>query len=173
MPVTYSASGVARAASCSRGALRLYERRKLLGRIPGSSPPRYDVRAFELLKLIITLRRGGIGLAQIEKLLARAGRVEKNGTTPAPVASGLVDALHRAITDVTEQLRALTVIRAELIEARETLAVCRDCTRDFDHCLQCAEDGTLDLFSRALLLPDQVAAKAPAPVPPPSVGSEP
>ena len=99
--------------------------------------------------------------------------MEKNGTTPAPVASGLVDALHRAITDVTEQLRALTVIRAELIEARETLAVCRDCTRDFDHCLQCAEDGTLDLFSRALLLPDQVAAKAPAPVPPPSVGSEP
>jgi DNA-binding transcriptional MerR regulator len=146
--LSYSAEQLARAAKCTRKAVRVYAAKGLLGhktaRRRGFGPI-----ALMRLRLIVNLRRVGLSLAQIGRIM----RVpESDRATPAQAATLLERGVEDAARLVSEQIELLQRTREDLMATREALRACSHCEHGYDHCAGCVETGKLGPTAAMLLM---------------------
>ncbi len=144
----YTASGLARAAGCSRKALQVYQAHGLLPRWDGAGPPSYDEDAFIQLRLIVSLRKAGLSLSQIRAFLGR----RQGQPDGAPCAHHMLSEVDELVRQVSADIEQMSRVRAELLQTRELLASCGGCKKSVDACYQCADTGKLTTLTSAMML---------------------
>lgn len=137
-----------RAADCTRKALRVYQSRGLVQPVCEVGNRRYDQRALERLKLIVTLRAIDLPLDEIATVLS--ARDANSGGDKARAAAHDVGQL---IDRLDERIAGLLKLKSELEQARSVLEECAPCHRPVDDCGSCAQEGKLQSdAARALLV---------------------
>jgi len=145
----FSSTELTSGAGCTRKALRYYQDKGLVSPIRDVGNQRYDLAAFNRLRLIVALRDAGIEVEQIAELLDTR---RKHHPGPAsPVAEAVSGELDQLIRSLNGKIDALSDIRERLVRARETLGRCKECDRSLDDCVDCAVSETLEPTSRALM----------------------
>lgn len=151
---SYTSSSLAKAAGCSRKALRIYQAHGLISKPSKARRACYDARTVERLRLIVALRQLGLSIGRIGALFKVSE--EKRGGPAA--ALPLAHDLSEIVRAVTDRIELLTRIRRELILGRETLFRCAGCDKSAEACEECAENGRLDPVARSLILMDPARA---------------
>lgn len=115
----YEEAGILRPDRRSAGGHRLFGRREL-----------------DRLQFITDMRSAGLSLEAIRSMLELKDRSE-NGQKAAEEALGAID---EQISSLENKLEIFTRLRTELIQAREILMSCKDCTNERcfpDACDEC------------------------------------
>lgn len=146
----FSSTELTSAAGCTRKALRYYQAKGLIKPVRSTGNRRYDESAFHRLRLIVGLRDAGLGIEEIANLIEAHTKPEPHAAV-APVANQVATELDSMIQVVTERIDALRRVRHRLVTARETLEGCKQCNGELEDCEGCAERGSLDSTTRALL----------------------
>jgi DNA-binding transcriptional MerR regulator len=105
----YEEAGILRPDRRSAGGHRLFSRREL-----------------DRLQFITDLRAAGLSLDMIRSMLELKGG-SKNGQQAAASALGAIDG---QIESLERKLEVFSRLRSELIQAREILTHCKDCTNE-------------------------------------------
>ena len=132
-PRRYSAEALAKAAGCTRKALRVYEARGLVRRADNAKRRPYDTYDVDRLRTIVTLREAGMTLQRIANILSLVDTRPGGAQSAAAVAP----ALGNVVESLTEQIRVLQLVRNEIISSRETLWGCSSCDRPPVDCQAC------------------------------------
>ncbi len=135
-------------AGCGRKTIRRLQARGLIARPLTSRGPSYDIEVVRRVRAILTLQAGGLTLTRIQSILA----VRDGGVGPGPIAAATFDVISDAARRLTERIAVLSRTRHDLIQARESLARCRGCTRSEEACAACVEEGQLDPLGQVILL---------------------
>lgn len=144
----YSAEELARAVGCTRKAVRVYTARGLLAPTPGRRYRKFDSGAYERLWLVVGLRKVGLSVDAIAKLLTPP----EVPATPSQAATELVANLDKLIQIASDRLEALRRVRAELAQTREALSPCITCGQPATQCHECVDKGKLSANAGVLLL---------------------
>jgi|GEM_PF-4094055 len=143
----FSSTELMRAADCTRKALRVYQSRGLIKPVCDVGNRRYDKRALERLKLVVSLRAIDLSLDEIATVLT--ARDAATGGDKALAAAGEVRHL---LARLDERIAGLIKLREELSEARTTLEECSPCPRPVSACGDCATEGKLQSDAARTLL---------------------
>ena len=145
----YTTNGLARAAGCTRKALRVYQAHGLMSRPEKTWQACFDDTAVDRLRLIMTLRQAGLSIAEIGALL----RTRDDRTGGAAGTVPLAAAVRDVVEGLNRRIAELQGIRDRLAGAHDTLLECMRCESSVDKCAACAEDKGFDPLLRALLVP--------------------
>jgi DNA-binding transcriptional MerR regulator len=115
----YEEAGILRPDRRSAGGHRLFSQREL-----------------DRLQFITDLRTAGLSLDAIRSLL----ELKDNADTGSTAAGAALEAINEQIESLDHKLELFTRLRTELLQARELLTNCKDCTNDRcfpDACNEC------------------------------------
>jgi DNA-binding transcriptional MerR regulator len=144
----YTTNGLARAAGCTRKALRVYQAHGLMNRPEKTWQACFDDTAVDRLKLIMTLRQAGLSIAEIGALLRTRDDRLGGAADTLPLAAAVRDVVQGLNKRITE----LQGIRDQLAGAHEILLECMKCEHTVDKCGPCADERGYDPLTRALLV---------------------
>ena len=130
----YEEAGILRPDRRSAGGHRLFSQREL-----------------ERLQFISDMRAASLSLEEIRSLL----ELKEKSDTGQEAAESAVTALDAQIATIKEKIEVFTRLQSELLQARELLDKCRDCTNDRcfpDACDECTvmKDASVPQSMRVL-----------------------